>query len=115
MAIAEEFLEIAKKNLNLSMRTSANRLYFSVEKAAISYLLFKNAKVPKNPQKIWELSANLLGEKYYNLLRVLYDLRMQADYGNISIFADLTKENLNKNIFQAEVLIKKIKQLIGNK
>ena len=90
MALAEEFLKSAKYSLDFSMRTSANRLYFALEKAVVSYVLFKGNEVSKNQknlefgflddrsvehtlngvvcvkhcrhhQKIWELSSNLLG------------------------------------------------------
>src|SRR3989339_549145 len=46
--IAEEFLQISKNSLDLSLRTSANRLYFAFEKAVISYLLFNKKIVQKN-------------------------------------------------------------------
>lgn len=108
--LSGEFLEIAKINSGLSFRSSANRLYFSFEKAVISYLLFKNLKVPKNHQKMWELCSDYLGEEYYAHLRKLYDLRMQGDYGNISIFVVLNKITLKENIYKTEVLIKKIKE-----
>lgn len=109
---AEEFFEVAKKNLDLSLKTSANRLYFAFEKAIIAYLIFKSINVQKNHQKIWELSAKLLGEEYYSLFRVLYDLRMQADYGNVSIFADLSVKTVKENISKVEFLVKKIKLLM---
>jgi uncharacterized protein (UPF0332 family) len=112
--IAEEFLEMAKKNLNSSLRTSANRLYFALEKAVIAYLYFKNIRVQKNHQKLWELSGKLLGEEYYSLLRELYDLRMQADYGNISVFADLNAKTIKENINKVESLISKLKSKIKN-
>ena len=51
MALAEEFLKSAKYSLDFSMRTSANRLYFALEKAVVSYILFKGNEVSKN-QKI---------------------------------------------------------------
>jgi len=111
--LSEEFLEIAKINSNLSFRSSANRLYFSFEKAVISYLLFKGLKVPKNHQKMWELCSEHLGEEYYSHLRQLYDLRMQGDYGNISTFVLLTKETLQENISKTEVLIKSIRGGLG--
>ena len=105
LKIAEEFLMTAKKNQNSSLRTSANRLYFALEKAVIAYLYFKDVKVSKNHQKLWELSDSLLGKEYYSLLRDLYDLRMQADYGNISVFADLNAKTIKENIDKVESLI----------
>ena len=112
--IAEEFLQVSKNSLDLSLRTSANRLYFAFEKAVISYLLFNQKKVPKNHQKIWELCAEVLGENYYNHLRNLYDLRMQADYGNVSLFVEFNKKIVEKNIFLSEKLIQEIKERLGN-
>ena len=114
LKIAEEFLVIAKKNLGLSLRTSANRLYFALEKAVIAYLHFKDVRVQKNHQKLWELADKLLGKEYYSLLRELYDLRMQADYGNISVFADLNAKTIKENIDKVESLISKLKLKIKN-
>ena len=110
--IAEEFLKISKNNLNSSVRTSANRLYFALEKAIIAYFYFKNIKIPKNHQKLWELSAEVLNEKYYSILRELYDLRMQADYGNTSIFIELNIENMKEKIGKTENLIEDLRQKI---
>jgi len=86
ISLAEEFLKSAKNSLEFSMRTSANRLYFALEKAVVSYILFRGGEIPKNHQKIWEFSSSLLEQEYYTVLRELYDLRMQADYGRISVF-----------------------------
>lgn len=112
LKIAEEFFEIAKKNLNESLRTSANRLYFALEKSVVAYLLFKQVKVPKSHRIIWELSSKEIGQKYYDMLRKLYDLRMQADYGNVSIFADFNIKILGEKILQVEKLINEIKMKI---
>jgi len=112
LEVADEFLKVARNNLNLSLKTSANRLYFSFEKAVIAYLMFKEVKVPKNHQKIWELCAKFLGEFFYDHLRHLYDLRMQADYGNISVFVIFNKKIVEGEIMKSEVLIKQIKVLL---
>jgi len=109
MKTAEEFFEIAKKNLRVSPRTSANRLYFAFEKAVVSYFYLKKIPVPKNHQRLWELSAEHLGEKYYYLLRSLYDLRIQADYGLVSVFVNLDEKVLRENFVKVEFLINKIK------
>ena len=115
LKIAGEFLEIAKKDLSVSLRTSANRLYFALEKTVIAYFYFRKIKIPKNHQKLWELSSELLGENYYLLLRELYDLRMQADYGNVSIFAELSVKNVKENIDKVENLINELKLKINYK
>lgn len=112
LKIAEEFLDVAKKNMKSSPRTSANRLYFAFEKAVTSYFCFKNIKIPKNHQKLWEISAEYLGGDYYSLLRSLYDLRMQADYGAVSIFVDLDEKVLKENFIKVEFLINKIKEMM---
>ena len=112
LEVADEFLKVAKNSLSLSLRTSANRLYFSFERAVIAYLMFKGKKVPKNHQKIWELSAEFLGEEFYDHLRHLYDLRMQADYGNISVFVVFNKKVVEEEIMKSEVLIGKIRGLL---
>jgi uncharacterized protein (UPF0332 family) len=116
LGISEEFLKVAKKNLNVSLRTSANRLYFSFEKMIISYLLFKKIIVPKNHQKVWELCLEHLGEEFYSHIRELYDLRMQADYGNISKFVEFNKKILDNRIKESEKMIKKIRgKILGKK
>ena len=113
LKIAEEFLDASKRNLESSIRTSANRLYFAFEKAVISYLYFKNTKIPKNHQKLWEISAEYLGEEHYSLLRELYDLRMQADYGAVSVFVNLIEKVLKENFIRVEFFIDKIREKIG--
>lgn len=115
LKIADEFLQVAKNNLTLSLRTSANRLYFSFEKTVVAYLIFKKIKIPKNHQKIWELCSEFLGEKFYNHLRHLYDLRMQADYGNVSVFIAFNERIIDEEIMKSEVLIKQIKILLDGK
>lgn len=110
LKLSEEFLEIAKLNLKVSVRSSANRLYFSFEKAIVSYLLFRKLKVLKNHKRVWVLCAEVLGEKYYNHLRNLYDLRMQGDYGNISQFVELNEKVLRNNIEITENMIKGLKE-----
>lgn len=112
LKISEEFLKVAKNNLEESLRTSANRLYFSFEKAVVAYLMFKKIKVLKNHQKVWELCAEFLGEEFYNHLRNLYDLRMQADYGNVSQFIKFNKDILKNEIRKTDILIKKVKKMI---
>ncbi len=112
--IAEEFLDAARKNMKISLRTSANRLYFAMEKAVLAYFCFKKIKIPKNHQKIWELSGKLLGEEYYSLLRALYDLRLQADYGSVSVFSELNVDILSGNLSKVEFIIKKLKLEMKN-
>ena len=109
ISLAEEFLKSAKNSLDFSMRTSANRLYFALEKAVVSYILFKGHEIPKTHQKIWEFSSTMLGEEYYSALRELYDLRMQADYGRISVFLELSLEVLKNKLVKVESLIESIK------
>jgi hypothetical protein len=113
--IAREFLEVSKNSLRYSQRTSANRLYFAFEKAVISYLLFLGKKVPKNHQKIWNLCSEFLGESFYDHFRELYDLRMQADYGNISKFVNLNETVLKGLIEKSGLLIDSIEMKIKTK
>ena len=110
LAAAYEFLKISKLNLKESLRTSANRLYFSLEKAVIAYFGFKKVKIPKNHQKLWELSSKYAGEDIYKLFRELYDLRMQADYGLLSIFVELNEENLKSYFSLVEIFINRVKK-----
>ncbi|MBU1252592.1 MAG: HEPN domain-containing protein [Nanoarchaeota archaeon] len=111
--MAEEFMEVAKRNLEVSPRSCANRIYFAFEKAVIGYLLFKEINIPKNHKKIWEISSELLGEEYYSLFRELYDLRLQADYGSASVFVKLDVGVLREKIALVESLTSKIKLMAG--
>ncbi len=113
--IAEEFIEATRINLRSSLRTSANRIYFAFEKAIESYILYMEKKIPKNHQKIWELSSELLGEEYYNHFRILYDLRMQADYGTASIIVLFNESIVKENLHKTETLIKDIKMKLLEK
>ena len=110
--MAKEFIEVAKRSIELSPKSCANRIYFAFEKAVIAYLLFKDINIPKNHKKIWDVSSELLGEEYYVLFRELYDLRMQADYGRTSIFVKLDMRVLKKKIILVENLMAKIKLMI---
>lgn len=114
LKIAFEFLDVSKNNLNSSLKTSANRIYFALERAVVSYLYFKKINIPKNHQKLWELSSEFLGDGFYKILRELYDLRMQADYGIVSVFVVLNKDILKKYLIEVEFLINKIKSLVEN-
>jgi len=110
--LAEEFIEAAKNNLNYSLRTSANRVYFALEKAIVGFLIFNGIKIPKNHQKIWELASEFLGEESYRLLRELYDLRMQADYGVVSLIVDFNEKVVLKKINEVKNLIETIKKKV---
>ena len=112
LEIADEFLKVARDNLGLSLRTSANRLYFSFERAVVAYLMFRGIEIPKNHQKVWELCGEFLGEEFYDELRYLYDLRMQADYGTISVFVEFSEEVVGKEIVKSGILINKIREML---
>ena len=109
---AKEFLRAAKSNLELNdIKTVANREYFAMERAVVSALLIENKKVSKNHKKIWEMSKFLeLGFDVSNLMRQLYDLRLQADYGKISDIVELNEDNVVYYLKQLELVIKKIKE-----
>lgn len=109
---AEEFLNVARDVLDSSIKTSANRLYFALEKAVSAYLDYKGRDIPKNHQKLWEFSNELLGEEYYQALRKLYDLRMQADYGLMSVITPLNSEIMKEAIEKTKQLIDKISKEI---
>lgn len=112
LEIAEEFLKVSKNNLNSSLKTSANRLYFAFERAVSAFFIYQNIKIPKNHRKLWEISAEFLGEDYYKIFRELYDLRLQADYGEVSFFIKLDKKSVAENINKVEKLIGDIKKRI---
>ena len=105
---AREFLKIAEDILGRSLKTSANRLYFALEKGVIACLNYDGIEIPKNHQKLWDSANELPGEKYYTALRELYDLRMQADYGAMSLIVPLNSEIIKKAIERVKDLINSI-------
>ena len=109
---SKEFLKAAKSNLELNdIKTVANREYFAMERAVVSALLIENKKVSRNHKKIWEMSKFLdLDFDVYTLMRKLYDLRLQADYGKISDIIELNDDNVIYYLKQLELAIKKIKE-----
>ena len=109
---AKDFLKAAKVNMELNdIKTVANREYFAMERAVIVSLLIENKKVPKNHKEIWEMSRYLdFGINVSELMRKLYDLRLQADYGKISDIVELNKENVANYLKEIELVIKKIKE-----
>jgi uncharacterized protein (UPF0332 family) len=109
---AEEFLKTAEYSLNISLKSSANRLYFALERAVVAYLHFKGRKASKNRQKLWGVALELLGENYYQLLMQLYDLRLQADYGTISKITSLNSDILRELIVKVKENISFIKKSI---
>ena len=109
---AKDFLKAAEANLNLGdFKTSANRSYFTAESAVIASLKLSSKPVSKNHKNIWELS-NLLevGINTHDLLRELYDLRMQADYGYMSSEKILDKETVSAYLLKVKELLNAIKK-----
>ena len=109
---ANDFLNAARNNLKLGdLKTVANREYFALERAIVSVLLMENKKVSKNHKKIWEMSRVLdLNVDVFNLMRKLYDLRLQADYGKTSHIVELSEGNVINYLSQVELLIKRIRE-----
>lgn len=107
---ALEFLEAVKRNLKEGdIKTAANREYFALERAVVSCLMIKFDKDLKNHQKIWELSKNL-DAGISDLLRELYDLRLQADYGKSSKIVALNEKVIKNYLEKIETLLKKLKE-----
>ena len=110
---AKDFFKAAETNFKLDdFKTTANRAYFTAESAIIAALKFNSKPVSKNHKNIWALS-NLLGLEIntYDLLRDLYDMRLQADYGYVSDIIVINKDNTNKYLSRVRDLLKEI----GNK
>jgi uncharacterized protein (UPF0332 family) len=106
---ALEFLEAVKNNLKVNdFKTAANRGYFAMERAVVCCLIIEFNKSLKHHQKIWELSKDLDFD-VYDLLRELYDLRLQADYGKISDIVELNERVVRDYLNRIETLLNKIK------
>ena len=108
--IAKDFLKAAENNFNLDdYKTAANRAYFTAESAIIAALKFNSQPVSKNHKNIWTYSKLLSLEiDTFSLLRELYDMRLQADYSNISYIIELSKDNLNIQLSKVRDLLKEI-------
>lgn len=70
--------------------------------------MIKFGKDLKNHQKIWELSKSL-DTGVFDLLRELYDLRLQADYGKSSEIVVLNEMVVKDFLDKIEALLKKLK------
>ncbi len=107
---AKDFLKAAENNFNIDdYKTAANRAYFSAERAIIAALKFNSLPVSKNHKNIWTYSKLLvLKIDIFSLLRELYDMRLQADYGNVSNIIELSKDNLNMQLSKVRDLLKEI-------
>lgn len=103
---AKSFLAAAEANLKLDdFKTAANREYFACERAVVAVLKLKGIRAPSVHKKIWEKSA-LVEQNSIHLLRSLYDLRLQADYGKSSFIVPL-------NMQTAEEYLEKVKSFIA--
>lgn len=99
------FLESAEVNLKRKdFSTAVNRQYFACESAVVAALKFKGITAPPDHKIIWGLS-DILGNNARKLLRELYDLRLQADYGRASFIVVL-------NLETAEEYMRKVKAFI---
>ncbi len=108
---AKNFLTAAENNLKLDdYKTAANRAYFTAESAVVAALKLSSKPTSKIHKNIWTYSK-LLGLEIdtFSLLRDLYDLRLQADYGNSSEIIELTSETLNDYMAQVKELCNMLK------
>lgn len=109
---ALEFLKSAETNLKLKdIKTAANRGYFAAETSILACLKKKLKKFPKEHKNIWTYSKLLdLDIDSFSLLRELYDLRLQADYGRMSEIVELSEESVKDYLKKVEGLIDIIKK-----
>jgi len=109
---AKDFLKAVRANIEIKdIKTVANREYFAMERAVVVALLIENKRAPKNHKEIWEMSRYLdLGINIHELMRRLYDLRLQADYGKISNIVELNEQNVKYYLDKIELIMKKIKE-----
>lgn len=107
---ALEFLDAVKNNLRVNdFKTAANRGYFALERVVVCCLIIEFNKSLKNHQRIWELSRGL-GMGIYELLRELYDLRLQADYGKSSEIVELDEKIVKEYLIKIEETFEKIRR-----
>jgi len=107
---ALDFINAVKNNLKVGdFKTAANREYFALESAVVCCLIVKFDKELKNHQKIWELSREL-DSGVYDLLRELYDLRLQADYGKAFEIVELNEKIVKDYLGKIEGVFEKFKK-----
>lgn len=109
---AKRFFNSSLRNLNLGdVETSANRLYFSAERASVAWLKKNRVAVPPDHQQIWFLSKKIVIPTDSNaLLKELYDLRLQADYGKRFEIAVLNKETVKNYLSKTRRLLEEIEK-----
>ncbi len=107
---SKDFLKAAENNLKLNdYKTAANRAYFTAESAVIAALKFNSHPTPKEHKNIWTYSKLLKLEiDTFILLRDLYDMRLQADYGHVSDIVELNKDTLNEYLSKVKNLLASI-------
>jgi len=107
---ALDFINAVKNNLKVGdFKTAANREYFALESAVVCCLIVKFDKELRNHQKIWELARDLDSDAY-DLLRELYDLRLQADYGKASEIVELNEKIVKDYLGKIEGVFEKFKK-----
>lgn len=109
---AKRFFNSSLRNLKLGdIETSANRMYFSAERASAAWLKKNNVPVPPDHQQIWFLSKKIaIPTNSHTLLRELYDLRLQADYGKRFEIAVLNKETIKSYLNKTRKLLEEIEK-----
>ena len=112
---AKRFFNSSLRNLKLGdIETSANRLYFSAERAAVAWLKKNKVSVPPDHQQIWFLSKKItIPLNSYSLLKELYDLRLQADYGKRFEIAVLNAETIKNGIAKTRKLLEEIEKSLA--
>jgi len=107
---AKEFFEAAEANFSRGdVNTAANREYFAAERAVVALLKIETGQEFKNHKNIWDASRILnLDVDIYGLLRSLYDLRLQADYGKEFSIVPLTMGSAKEYLAKVKALLEKI-------
>jgi len=102
------FLKAAESNLKLNdYRTAANREYFACESAVSAVLKLKGIKARKEHKDIWDKAAFVCPDGK-RLLRELYDLRLQADYGKASFIVPLSQEIAEEYLVRLKAFVGKL-------
>jgi len=109
---AKRFFNSSLRNLNLGdVETSANRLYLSAERAAVAWLKKNKFSVPPDHQQIWLLSKKIaVSTNSHALLKELYDLRLQADYGKRFEITVLNEETVKNGLNKTRKLLEELEK-----
>lgn len=112
---AEQYLEDAKKTLELKMYdTAANRSYYAIFHAARAVLALEGLDFKKHSGVISNfqlryIKSGIFDKKLSNIIKSAFSLRTESDYEDFYIISKTDGEN---QVNEAEIFCREIKEYI---